>query len=159
MIILIYFGVPSSETIMCWNMVQEWGDARRALSACENMPTNKTRVLWLQFLQNMELFLESVFILLPGVADKSEFISDYSSLLPIIIQFKLSFIYLYDGKTCFSMRGLSLWPNISLNSWELYLCALNSHSIGCLRLWISWLLHENLVHIIYWLYSLRSHHL
>lgn len=45
----------------------------------------KTKVSWSQFLQNKELFLECVFVLFPGVVDKSEFTSEYLLQLDIVI--------------------------------------------------------------------------
>ena len=50
--------------------------------------SKKTRVLGPKFLQNTELFLECVSMLLPGVADRSEFIS-------------AAVTHVHCGKTCF----------------------------------------------------------
>lgn len=50
---------------------------KKNLSASEDTTWKQQKSLWPQFLQNSELFLE--YVLLPGMADKSEFTS-YSSL-------------------------------------------------------------------------------
>lgn len=47
---------------------------------------NKTRVMGSQFLQTRGTLLEYGFLLLPGVADSSEFTSDCSLLLAVIFQ-------------------------------------------------------------------------
>lgn len=44
----------------CQDMVQDGSPMRRTLSDCENTQENNTRVLWLQLLQNKQLFLECV---------------------------------------------------------------------------------------------------
>lgn len=68
------------------SMVSEHG---LRMESCEEnskcLWENKTRVLWPQFLQNRELFLESVFILLQGMADRNSLlqISHYCLLLLI----------------------------------------------------------------------------
>ena len=59
-----------NEHAQCWNMVQEWSQLSRDFGELV-----RTRVLWPQFLQNTELFLDCVFPLLPDVADRSESIS------------------------------------------------------------------------------------
>lgn len=56
------------------------------------------RVLWCQFLQNIELFLKCIFMLLPALADRSEFTSNYS------LQMTIDPI----EKHVFAMFGLSL---------------------------------------------------
>lgn len=61
-------------------MVREWSPERRFLSACEK--TARKQVL---FLQNSELFLECVLKLILCIADRSEFTSDYSLQLAIVI--------------------------------------------------------------------------
>lgn len=50
----------------------------RILSACETIPTRQESCdlsLFVFFFLNTELFLECVFVLLPGVEDRSEFTS------------------------------------------------------------------------------------
>ena len=68
-------------------MAQEWSQVRRILSACENTPRKQDKSpLSPRFLQNTELFLECVFVLLPGAADRNKFTSDCSLLLAGVIQ-------------------------------------------------------------------------
>lgn len=66
-------------------MAQELSCFRRFLSALENTKKKRTGVLGLQFPQNTKLFLDFVFMLLPGVADRTELTSDYSLLLADVI--------------------------------------------------------------------------
>lgn len=49
----------------------------RILTACEETPRKQTKSILPQFLQNMEWFWECGFALLLGVAERSEFTSDY----------------------------------------------------------------------------------
>ena len=66
-------------------MAQKLSCFRRLLSAVENTQQKRTGVLWLQFPQNTELFLDFVFMLLPGVSDRTEHTSDYSLLFRNVI--------------------------------------------------------------------------
>lgn len=69
----------------CWSKDHEWSRVR-ILSACEKIPSSKTRIMWLQLLkkiQNTELFSEDVFMHLSGVVD-SEFTLDYSLLADVL---------------------------------------------------------------------------
>lgn len=58
------------------------------IETCENLAclrklqVNKTRVLWIQFLQNTRLFLECI-VLSPGVVDKSELTSAVVIHIPL----------------------------------------------------------------------------
>lgn len=52
-------------------MVQEWGFMRRILSTCKNTPRKQNKSLVMCFSENMELFLDCSFMLLPGVVDGS----------------------------------------------------------------------------------------
>lgn len=74
-------------------MFQEWSPLKRILSACEKIykKPDKNLVTLVSSFENMELFLEYAFVILPGVADRS--------LLQIIHYTWLSFIRRY-GKTC-----------------------------------------------------------
>lgn len=81
-----------------WDTVQERSVWKEFWVLVRKLQENKTRILWLQFLQITELFWECVFMLLQGVVDSSEFSSDYSLLLAVVIQ--LSFVCFY-GNTCF----------------------------------------------------------
>lgn len=51
-------------------MAQEWSFMKRILSTCKNSPRKQDKSL-VMFLENMELFLECGFMLLPGVEDRS----------------------------------------------------------------------------------------
>lgn len=66
----------------CENTVREWG-CLRILSACENAPRKQDKSLGISVLQNLELFLECVFMFLSGVVERSDFNSDYSLLLVV----------------------------------------------------------------------------
>lgn len=55
-----------------WNRVQEWNRRRELLSVSKNTPSKRDKSLWPQFLQNMKLFLEFVFMPFPDVADRSK---------------------------------------------------------------------------------------
>lgn len=101
-----------------WNRVQEWSRRRELLSLSENTPSKRDKSLWPQFLQNMKLFLECVFMPFPDVADRSEF-SLNSSL-------RLARIRLYASMKnhVFAIRGLVLVILYSLNSKELCSCDL-----------------------------------
>jgi hypothetical protein len=79
-------------------MVREWSPLRRLLSAHEK--TVRKQVL---FLQNVELFLECVLKLIPGIVDRSELTSDYSLQLAIDIC-----LYASVGKHVSAACGLSL---------------------------------------------------
>lgn len=78
-------------------------------SECLRENPKKTRVLRPQFPQNMGLFLERVFRLLPGVVDGSEFTSDFSSFLALGIQLNVyNILYASVEKHVFAMCVLSL---------------------------------------------------
>lgn len=62
----------------CPNIVQEWSLVRRILSAWEKTPRKK-KSLVTSVSSNWELFLECIFAFLRGLADRTEFTSDYSS--------------------------------------------------------------------------------
>ena len=80
--------------------------------------------------QNTDLFLERVFTMLPGVADRSRFTADHS-LLPAVVKYPLCGI----KKTCFCHVQVVLVIVHSLSSRELYSCdLLNSPSRNSLRL-------------------------
>ena len=78
-------------------------------SECVWEHLKKTRILWSQFLQNTELFLESVFLLL-GIADRSEFTSEYSLLLTVVIQINvLTILYMPLWKNIFGSEVACPW--------------------------------------------------
>lgn len=56
-----------------WNTVYEWS-CIKILNACEELHENKTRVLWLQFLQN-KIVLAMWFHAQSGIADRNKFTS------------------------------------------------------------------------------------
>ena len=60
--------------VQCQNMVYQWSPVKRILGVCKKTPRKKTRILWPQFPQNTELFLECVFILRQSIPYTSEFL-------------------------------------------------------------------------------------
>jgi len=62
---------PSSQAVGTWpKNGAMWGDFWALVRKPQE---TKSRVLWLWFLQNTELFLECVLMFLPGIADRNEF--------------------------------------------------------------------------------------
>lgn len=111
-------------------MVQEWSCVRRILSACENFKKTRQGLCDL-FLQNMELFLECVFMLFPGVAGRS-----WDNFKLLIIAF-----YCYSIK-CLNILCMPLWKNMLLPSVV--------SPCGCMQLELMrTLLRWDLVHLIY----------
>ena len=89
----------------------------------EHFRTTRQDSCDLSFFRNLDLLLECVFVLLPGVEARSEFTSNYSIELVIAIC-----LYGSMEKYGLAMCGLSLRLNILL------LILLNPQSINCLIL-------------------------
>lgn len=83
--------------------VQEWSHIRRILSAYEKIPREQDKSCDLSFFRNIELFLGRVFMILPSVARRNEFTSDYSLQLATVICLRTSM-----GKQILALYGLSL---------------------------------------------------
>lgn len=105
-------------------IVQELSAVRRILSACEKIP-RKSMIIWPQFLQN-GFILEMCFVLLTSVAERSEFVSDYSLQLTTAIC-----LYTSMGKYVLATLGLSLWL------YNLLIWLLLTFRVWCLMFWIT----------------------
>lgn len=65
--------------------VQKWSHVSRFLSAWEKTPSNQHESCCLSFHRNLCFFLECGFACFPGLVDRSEFTSDCSVQLVIVI--------------------------------------------------------------------------
>lgn len=149
------------------NNVQEWTHVRRLLGVGEKTPRNESCDF--SFFKNTKWSPDSAFTPLPGVADRREFTSDYST------GYWYLFICLY-GKTCFCREQLAHHVWFTCHKWLNhrvvfppcvacpYGCTLSACDFSN-RVWTAlgseynWILYETWVHLIYGLHSSRSYHL
>lgn len=64
---------------------KNWDMSWKVWNLVRKFQENKTRAFWPHFIQNHRLCLERDFVPLPGIVDRSEFTSDYSTQLDIVI--------------------------------------------------------------------------
>lgn len=113
-------------------------------------------VLWPQFLWNTRLFWECPHVL-PRSMDRSEFTSNCSFLLVVVIQLNV-FLYMSLWHV-FVMCGSSMWLYTAWNHETFtHVIFLNPRVYTVWGSTWSWLLCKTLVRLIYLLHSLRPHH-
>lgn len=114
---------------------------------------NETEVLWLSFFRNMQLFLECIFVPFPSVANRNEFISDYSLQLTVVICLYASWKNMFLPHVSY-LQCTACPCDYTLYSFDSFYSSEYKLSDAVTS---SWLLYEIVVHLIYWLYSPRSH--